>query len=75
MAGPIRCLTEWQQVYGSELAQLLAIAPDLNQPLHPRFPFQQAEVVWAARYEMARTIEDVLARRTRALFLDARCEH
>jgi glycerol-3-phosphate dehydrogenase len=30
------------------------------------------EVVWAARYEMARTIEDVLARRTRALFLDAR---
>jgi glycerol-3-phosphate dehydrogenase len=29
------------------------------------------EVVWAARYEMARTIEDVLARRTRALFLDA----
>jgi len=28
--------------------------------------------VWAARYEMARTVEDVLARRTRALFLDAR---
>jgi glycerol-3-phosphate dehydrogenase len=30
------------------------------------------EVVWAARHEMARTVEDVLARRTRALFLDAR---
>ena len=29
-------------------------------------------MVWAARYEMARTVEDVLARRTRALFLDAR---
>jgi glycerol-3-phosphate dehydrogenase len=29
-------------------------------------------VVWAARYEMARTLEDVLARRTRALFLNAR---
>ena len=28
--------------------------------------------MWAARYEMARTVEDVLARRTRALFLDAR---
>jgi len=28
--------------------------------------------VWAARFEMARTVEDVLARRTRALFLDAR---
>ena len=30
------------------------------------------EVVWAARHEMARTVEDVLARRLRALFLDAR---
>jgi glycerol-3-phosphate dehydrogenase len=29
-------------------------------------------VVWAARVEMARTVEDVLARRTRALFLNAR---
>ena len=29
-------------------------------------------MVWAARHEMARTVEDVLARRTRALFLDAR---
>jgi len=32
----------------------------------------RAEVIWTARHEMARTIEDVLARRTRALFLDAR---
>jgi glycerol-3-phosphate dehydrogenase len=31
----------------------------------------QAEVVWAAREEMARTVEDVLARRTRALLLDS----
>ena len=31
-----------------------------------------AEVVWAARAEMARKVEDVLARRTRALFLNAR---
>ncbi|MEI9969921.1 MAG: glycerol-3-phosphate dehydrogenase C-terminal domain-containing protein [Terracidiphilus sp.] len=35
-------------------------------------PFRLREVVWAARYEMARSVEDVLARRTRALFLDAR---
>ncbi len=40
--------------------------------LHPRLPFRLREVVWAARNEMARTVEDVLARRTRALFLDAR---
>ena len=29
-------------------------------------------MIWAARHEMARTVEDVLARRTRALFLNAR---
>ena len=32
----------------------------------------KVEVVWAARHEMARTVEDVLARRVRVLFLDAR---
>jgi len=33
---------------------------------------KKAQVIWAVREEMGRTIEDVLARRTRALFLDAR---
>ena len=37
-----------------------------------QLPYTGAEVVWAARHEMARTVEDVLARRTRALFLNAR---
>ena len=40
--------------------------------LHPALPYTEAEVIWAARHEMARTVEDVLARRTRALFLNAR---
>ena len=44
------------------------------QPLHPRLPYRRGQVVWAARHEMARTVEDVLARRTRALLLDARAE-
>jgi glycerol-3-phosphate dehydrogenase len=39
--------------------------------LHPDLPYIAAEVVWAARAEMARTVEDVLARHTRALFLNA----
>jgi glycerol-3-phosphate dehydrogenase len=39
--------------------------------LHPALPYTEAEVIWAARAEMARTVEDVLARRTRALFLNA----
>ena len=42
------------------------------EPLHPALPYQCGEVVWHARHEMARTVEDVLARRTRALLLNAR---
>lgn len=34
-------------------------------------PFFKAEVVWAVRSEMARTVEDFLARRIRLLFIDA----
>jgi glycerol-3-phosphate dehydrogenase len=65
----------WERVYGSDLAALLAVGAEdaaLAAPMHPRLPFHMREVVWAARYEMARTTEDVLARRMRALFLDAR---
>ncbi|MBV8865427.1 MAG: FAD-dependent oxidoreductase, partial [Acidobacteriaceae bacterium] len=66
---------DWSQVYGSDLPDLNRLAennPELDEPLHPGLPFRKAEVVWAATQEMARTVEDVLARRTRALFLDAR---
>jgi glycerol-3-phosphate dehydrogenase len=61
-------------VYGSdaENIQALAQSEQLTAPLHPALPYIAAEVVWAAREEMARTVEDVLARRTRALFLNAR---
>jgi glycerol-3-phosphate dehydrogenase len=60
--------------YGSDAPALAAVfgeRPDWNVQLHPRLPYRTGEVVWAARHETARTIEDVLARRTRALFLDA----
>lgn len=62
-------------VYGSDAAlieQLAATNPSLAAPLHPALPYIEAEVVWAARFEMARTVEDALARRTRALFLNAK---
>ncbi|HUD72018.1 MAG TPA: glycerol-3-phosphate dehydrogenase/oxidase [Dongiaceae bacterium] len=62
-------------VYGSDATALRALAkeaPALAEPIHPRLPYVMAQVVWAARAEMARTVEDVLARRTRALLLDAR---
>lgn len=68
-------VSEWERVYGADLPALHALSaqnPSLDELLHPRLPFRKREVIWAARYEMARTVEDVLARRTRALFLDAR---
>jgi glycerol-3-phosphate dehydrogenase len=67
--------SEWERVYGSDLPALQSLSsehPALDALVHPRLPFRMREVVWSARYEMARTVEDVLARRTRALFLDAR---
>lgn len=61
------------QVYGSDgfAIRELAKQPGLGAQLHPDLPYIGAEVVWAAREEMARTVEDVLARHTRALFLNA----
>lgn len=61
--------------YGADapaLESLLDEDPRYGVPLHPALPVLGVEVVWAARHEMARTLEDVLARRTRALLLDAR---
>ncbi len=62
-------------VYGSDAEAILKLGgenPDWKLPLHPKLPVLVAEVVWAVRHEMARTVEDVLARRTRSLLLDAR---
>lgn len=72
---PTSSMSAWECEYGSDLPALKALAGEdasLDALLHPRLPFRLREVVWAARYEMARTVEDVLARRTRALLLDAR---
>jgi glycerol-3-phosphate dehydrogenase len=60
--------------YGSDAVNIQALMqePDMNTLIHPQYPFTVAEVVWAVRNEMAQTVEDVLARRVRLLFLDAR---
>ncbi len=55
-----------------ELAALVAGRPEWGEPIHPTLPDRKVEVVWSARHEQARTVEDILARRTRSLFLDAR---
>ena len=55
---------------GDALRRLEREDPALAERLHPRLPYTKAEVVFAAREEYARTVDDVLARRTRALFID-----
>jgi glycerol-3-phosphate dehydrogenase len=63
------------QVYGTDAEKIRALAaekPELAQQLDPALPVIGAEIVWAVREEMACTVEDALARRTRALFLNAR---
>jgi glycerol-3-phosphate dehydrogenase len=61
-------------VYGADAGLVREIAeggPEFSRALDAELPYIGAEIVWAARYEMARTVEDALARRTRALFLNA----
>lgn len=60
--------------YGSDAAEIELLAdadPELQEPLHPRLAVTGAQVCWACRHEMARTVDDVLARRTRSLLFDA----
>ena len=56
--------------YGTEASQVLALAeghPELLQPAVEGLPYTRAELLYAAREEMAQTLDDVLARRTRAM--------
>jgi glycerol-3-phosphate dehydrogenase len=62
-------------VYGSDRAHIQALIdaqPEWGKPLGEKFALMRAEVVWAVRSEMARTVEDVLSRRSRVLVLDAK---
>lgn len=66
--------SETLTVYGSDAMDISKIAaerPELQQLLHEPFSATAAEVIWAVEKELARTVEDVLARRVRLLFLDA----
>ncbi|PWJ38416.1 glycerol-3-phosphate dehydrogenase/oxidase [Sediminitomix flava] len=60
--------------YGKDLQKIRALIEDdetLSDELGTEVKISKAEIVWATRFEMARKLEDVLARRTRVLFLDA----
>ena len=61
-------------LYGShaqDIREMTAGHPEWARSVHPRLPYIEAEMRWICRHEMPRKLEDILARRTRALFLDA----
>jgi glycerol-3-phosphate dehydrogenase len=65
---------EHLKVYGTDAIKIkkLYIENSLwQEKIHEKFEYTKAQVIWAVRYEMAQTVEDVLARRIRMLFLDA----
>lgn len=62
-------------VYGADepaLHQMEQESPTFTEKISPKYDYTIGEVVWAVREEMARTVDDVLARRVRMLFIDAR---
>ncbi len=68
-------LADHMYVYGSDepaIRQMIKENPALGEKLSEKYDYTVAEVLWAVREEMAQSVEDVLARRVRLLFVDAR---
>jgi glycerol-3-phosphate dehydrogenase len=67
-------LSDPMYVYGSDrekILELAASAPGMAENISEKLQLIKAQVIWAVREELACTVEDVLSRRTRCLFLDA----
>ncbi len=64
-----KILAERYGADGRAVAALERSDPELARPLIDDLPYSRAEVVYAARAEMARSVDDVLSRRTRARLL------
>lgn len=68
-------MSNWDYVYGSDVSSIDMLKntdTEFSELLHKDYTFTVAHVIWAVREEMAQSVEDVLARRVRLLFLDAR---
>ncbi|MEN6619879.1 MAG: glycerol-3-phosphate dehydrogenase/oxidase [Rikenellaceae bacterium] len=68
-------LSNHMYIYGSDMVSIEKMVkrdPEMAVKIHPKYKYTVAEVVWAVREEMARSVEDVLSRRVRLLFIDAR---
>jgi glycerol-3-phosphate dehydrogenase len=62
-------------IYGKHAREIRELSVSDNgeeKPMHPGLPYTRAEIIWICRNEMPGKIEDILARRTRALLLDAK---
>lgn len=62
-------------VYGSDadmIKKMMEADISFHEKIHPQYPYTKAEVIWFVQNEMALTVEDILARRIRLLFLDAK---
>lgn len=62
-------------IYGngaSEINKMIINNPALGKQLHKEFDYTEAEIIWICHNEMPVNIEDIIARRTRALLLNAR---
>jgi glycerol-3-phosphate dehydrogenase len=67
--------SERLKIYGDnavDIKNIILENPESGRPVDPRLPYTLAEILWICRNEMPVNIEDVLARRTRSLFLNAR---
>jgi glycerol-3-phosphate dehydrogenase len=62
-------------IYGSDADKIRLLMNQntlFSEKIHPNYPYTKAEVIWFIQNEMAQTVEDILARRIRLLFLDAK---
>ena len=69
-----KCVTKQLRIKNEQLKRVKEIIKENSEfaeLIHEDFPYQKAEIIYAVRDEMARIVEDILARRTRILFLDA----
>ena len=71
---PVTVSSEHLKIYGEqavEIEKMIDNNPALGVQLNSSLPYSRAEIIWICRNEMPVNIEDMLARRTRSLFLDA----
>ncbi len=73
----VACQTEnlsligWEDDKKSWKSRIIAERPNLAELIHPNYKYNFADVLWSIEFEMARTVEDILARRIRILFFNA----